>query len=82
VARDALEALMTIAFKDDFIDRIKAEGKAETAAAMLLRILAARGFEVPQRVRERVLGCTDLGQIEAWADAAVKAMSVDDVFSG
>jgi hypothetical protein len=52
------------------------------AAAMLLRILAARGFEIPERVHKRVLECTDLGQLEAWADAAVKATSVDDVFSG
>jgi hypothetical protein len=74
---------MTIAFKDDFIDRIKAEGRAEGRAAMLLRLLAeARGFEVPERVRERVLGCTDLEQMCAWADLAVTAASLEDVFQG
>jgi hypothetical protein len=59
-----------------------AAGRAEGKAAMLLRILASRGLEVPERVRERVLGCTDQGQIETWVDAALKATSVDDVFSG
>jgi predicted transposase YdaD len=81
---------MTIAFKDDFIDRIKEkgkaegkeEGKAEGKAEMLLHILAARGFEVPERVRERVLGCTDPQQIYAWTDIAVTAASLEDVFQG
>jgi hypothetical protein len=79
-ARDALEALMTLTFKDEFIDRIKAEGKAEGIAAMLLRVLTARGLEVPARLRERVLSCTDLAQLEAWADKAATATSVEDVF--
>jgi hypothetical protein len=89
-ARAALEALMTTKFKDDFVERYKAEGRAEGKAegraegeaGMLLRVLAARGFEVPGHVRERVLSCTDLGQLESWGDKAVTAASLDDVFSG
>jgi hypothetical protein len=97
-ARSALEALMTTAFKDDFIDRIKAEGRAEGEAmgravgraegeargkaGMLLRILAARGFEVPEAVRELVLSCTDLGQLEAWGEKAATATALEDVFPG
>jgi predicted transposase YdaD len=93
-ARSALEALMTTAFKDEFIDRIKAEGRAEGEALgrtegevkgradMLLRILAARGLEVPDPVRERVLSCTDLGQLDAWGDSAVTATTLDEVFPG
>jgi hypothetical protein len=77
-ARNALEALMTTTFKDDFIDRYKAEG----AAGMVLRILAARGIEVPGPVRERVRSCTDLGQLETWADKAATAASLQDVFTG
>jgi hypothetical protein len=100
-ARSALEALMTTAFKDDFverylaqgraealaelgddfIDRIEAKGRAEGEAGMLLRVLAARGFEVPAQVRERVLSCTDLSQLECWGDRAATAASLDDVFS-
>jgi hypothetical protein len=85
LARKALEALMTTAFKDEFIDRIKAEGKAEGRAegesGMLLRVLAARGFEVPGPLRERVLACTDVAQLESWGDKAVVAASLDEVFS-
>jgi hypothetical protein len=93
-ARSALEALMTTTFKDDFIDRYKAEGRAEGKAegraegeakgkaGMLLRILAARGFDIPGPVRERVLSCTDLGQLETWGEQAVTATSLEDVFPG
>jgi hypothetical protein len=80
---------MTLEFKDDFIERIKEEGRAEGRAearaqgpaAMFLRILTVRGLEVPNHIRERVLACTDLKQLEAWADKAVTATSVQDVFS-
>jgi hypothetical protein len=78
---------------DEFINRIKAEGraealkdidriKAEGEAGMLLRVLAARGFEVAEPVRERVLSCTDLSQLESWADRAVTAVSIEEVFPG
>ncbi|HYZ53890.1 MAG TPA: hypothetical protein VE733_10405 [Streptosporangiaceae bacterium] len=80
-ARGALEALMTTVFKDDFVDRIKAEGKAEGEATMVLRILAARGFDVPGPVRERVLSCTDPAQLEKWGETAVTATSLGDVFA-
>jgi hypothetical protein len=87
-ARDALEALMTTVYKDDFIDRYKAEGrtegkaegKAEGAAQMILRVLSARGMEVPALVRERVLGCSDSRQLETWGDRAATAVSLDEVF--
>jgi hypothetical protein len=49
---------------------------------MLLRILAARGFDIPGPVRERVLSCTDLGQLETWGEQAVTATSLEDVFPG
>ena len=80
-ARSALEALMTTVFKDEFIDRIKAEGQAEGEARMILRVLAARGLEVPAEIRQRVLSCADTGQLEAWGDRAATAASRDEVFS-
>jgi hypothetical protein len=81
---------MTTTFKDDFIDRYKAEGKAEGRAegeakgkaGMLLRILAARGFDIPGPVREQVLSCTDLDQLETWGEQAVSATSLEDIFPG
>ena len=84
--RQALEGLMTTVFpRDDFIDGLldqgRAEGEAKGEAKMLLRVLAARGFAVPDEVRERVAGCTDTDQLEAWADRAVTASSITEIFS-
>jgi hypothetical protein len=88
LARQALEDLMTTKFRDDFVDRYlaegeakgRAEGEAKGEARIVLRILAVRGLQVPDNVREQVLACTDTSQLEAWADKAVTADSVDDVF--
>src|SRR5258708_1014875 len=58
-ARQALEALMTTKFKDTFVDRLLAEGeakgKAEGEARMILRVLSARGLQVPAEIRRRAL---------------------------
>jgi hypothetical protein len=90
------EALMSSATQlglhDEFVDRFLeqghaegraeglAEGEAKGEARMLLHILSRRGLEVPPEIRQRVLSCTDTGQLEAWADRAVTAVSVQDVF--
>lgn len=79
---------MTTVYKDDFIDRYKAEGKiegkaegkTEGAAQMILRVLSARGMELPDEIRERVLACSDNRQLETWGDRAATAISLDDVF--
>jgi predicted transposase YdaD len=92
-ARQALEAMMTTArFRNDFVDRILAEGeakglaegeakgKAEGEARMILRVLAARGLDVSGDVRERVMACSDLRQLEIWGDRAATAANIEDVF--
>lgn len=82
--RQALEELMTTVFKDDFVDGLlakgKAEGKAEGEALMLLRVLAARGLQVPAVIRQRVLSCTDRDQLAVWGERAATATDLDDVF--
>jgi hypothetical protein len=95
-ARQALEALMTTKFKDTFVDQLIAEGlakgeaeglakglakgEAKGEARMILRVLAARGLQVPAEIRQRVLSCADTSQLEAWGDRAATAASVEDVF--
>ena len=73
-ARQALEDLMTTKFRDTFVDRLLAEGEAKGEAKgearTILRVLAARGLEVPAEVREQVLSCTDVSQLDIWADRA------------
>jgi hypothetical protein len=43
-------------------------------------VLAARGLEVPATVREQILSCTDVSQLDIWADRAVTAASLEEVF--
>jgi hypothetical protein len=49
---------------------------------MLLRVLAARGFTVPDDIRAQVRSCTDTAQLEAWGDRAATASSLGEVFGG
>jgi hypothetical protein len=75
-------------YKDEFVDGLLAEGAAmgrakgmaEGAARGLLRVLAARGLDVPADVREQVLSCTDISQLDIWTDRAVTAVSIEEVF--
>ena len=83
--RRALEELMATVFRDEFVDGLldqgRAQGRAAGEAAMLLRVLAARGFTVPDDIRQRVQSCTDLAQLEAWGDRAVTARSLEELFT-
>ena len=72
---------MATVFRDEFIDGLLDRGRAEGEAAMLLRVLAARGFTVPDDVRQRVESCADIAQLEAWGDRAVTAKSLDEIFT-
>jgi hypothetical protein len=87
-ARSCLEALMTtpttFEYQSDFARRYygqgEARGKAEGEAQAVLTFLDARGFEVPDHVRERIAGCTDLDQLDTWVRRAATATKVDDLF--
>lgn len=87
-ARRQLEAMMSLGYKDDFIDRWRdeglalgrAEGRAQGEAQMLLRVIAARGLAVSAEIRARILASTDVSQLEAWGDRATTARSVSDIF--
>jgi hypothetical protein len=60
----------------------KVEGLAEGQARALLHVLAARGIQVGDDLRARVLSCSDLAQLDAWLQRAVRATRVDEVFDG
>jgi hypothetical protein len=75
-SRRALEALMATVFKNEFVDRLEAAGRAQ----MILQVLAARGIKASAEVRDRVLSCTDIAQLDAWGSKAATAETVEDVF--
>ena len=87
-ARLALEALMAAKnyeYQSDFAKRYfgqgKAEGNAEGEARAVLTVLAARGIDVPEKARARILACADLAQLDAWLARAATASSASDVVS-
>ncbi|WP_327354187.1 hypothetical protein [Streptomyces sp. NBC_01304] len=56
------------------------EGRAQARAEMILEILDWRDIPVPPSVRDRVLACTDLDQLHAWAKRAVQVDNAEDLF--
>jgi hypothetical protein len=75
-ARAALEELMLTHWKDEFVDGLIAQGEGR----ILLRIITARGLDIPERIRARIAECADPALLEAWADRAATATSLDDIF--
>lgn len=83
IARGYLEELMstdTYEYQSDFTRRLEARGEARGEASMLLRVLAARGLAVDDAACARISACTDPAQFEEWAERAVTAYTVDDLF--
>jgi hypothetical protein len=75
-SRRALEALMATVFRNEFVDRLEAAGRAQ----MILQVLAARGIKAPAKVRDQVLACTDIAQLDAWGSRAATAKTLKEVF--
>ncbi|MER5549011.1 hypothetical protein ABT072_42975, partial [Streptomyces sp. NPDC002589] len=57
------------------------QGRVQDRQEMTLRILEWRGISVPDSVRERVEACTDLDQLEVWAQRAVHATGAGELFA-
>jgi hypothetical protein len=60
----------------------EARGEARGEGRSVLKVLAARGVEVPAAVREQVLACTDEAQLDVWLLRALTATTVEDVVRG
>ncbi|WP_432839168.1 hypothetical protein [Dactylosporangium sp. CA-092794] len=60
----------------------EARGKAEGEGRAVLTVLGVRGIAVPDAIREQILGCTDLAQLETWLGRAVTAATAEDVVRG
>jgi len=57
------------------------KGKAEGKAQDVLTVLQERGLHVPDHVRDRVLGCNDLGLLSLWLKRAVSCASAEEAIS-
>ncbi|MEW2624903.1 hypothetical protein [Streptomyces sp. NPDC048106] len=60
---------------------VHADGEAKGEAKAVLRVLGARGIEVSDSVRERVMACADLEVLESWLDRSVTVTSAEELFA-
>jgi hypothetical protein len=73
---------MTVAPHEYLSERfreIAARGMARGEGEAVLTVLEARGVPVPEAVREEILACTDLDQLNTWLRRAVTVTSGDQV---
>jgi len=88
--RKALEAMMNSGyeFQSDFAktyfgrgrDEGRAEGEAVGEARAVLLMLKARGFAVSDEVRQRMLACKDIAQLDRWAERAATVNEAAELF--
>jgi len=57
----------------------RAEARIEQGASSVLTVLRARGIEVPEAARARILAQTDLQLLERWLVRAIAASSIGEV---
>jgi hypothetical protein len=55
-------------------------GEMERLPLTIIEMLSARGIDVPEDVRARIVDCTDLNQLNTWVDRAATANSIEDLF--
>jgi hypothetical protein len=67
-------------FAKEHFGRGKAEGKAEGEADAVLLVLKARCMVVSDAERDRIVECTDLGQLQLWVIRAATAEKTSDLF--
>jgi hypothetical protein len=60
----------------------EARGEARGEGQAVLTVLDARGVEVPAAVREQILACTDMAQLDIWLRRAATATAAADVIRG
>ncbi|WP_437608572.1 hypothetical protein WMF20_47760 [Sorangium sp. So ce834] len=85
-ARRSLETKMKSGyeFQSDFarsyVAKGRLEGQREEAASAVLKVLEARGLEIPAEVRERVLASTDMTELDRWLRRAVLVADAKALF--
>ncbi|HKT01769.1 MAG TPA: hypothetical protein VJT31_19765 [Rugosimonospora sp.] len=92
-ARRNLEEFMTATghrYQSEFARRYydqgeaagEARGRVDGELMALFRVLETRGIEVSEQIRDRIVGCTDLKQLETWIGRAVTADKIEDLGDG
>lgn len=77
---EKLMSLQTHQFQSEYAQRLRAEGRVEAEAEMVLAVLDARGIRVPDDARARITECTDQRQLMVWGRRAATARTIADLF--
>ncbi len=71
-------------YKSDFFKSIikesEAKGEAVGEANALLRTLRRRNIATSEEQRQRILACTNLATLEAWAERAYDISHIDELW--
>ncbi|MGI5217770.1 hypothetical protein [Nocardia sp. CA-290969] len=62
-------------------DEGRVEGRVEDVIEKTLRLLEARGIDVPGPARKRIQSCLDLEVLDRWFDRAITATDIAEVFA-
>jgi hypothetical protein len=82
-ARAALEALMqsgTYEYTNEFARRFIEQGLQRGESGALLTLLEARGIPVDEPSRQRIVACTDRGQLKRWLIKALSVRAIHELF--
>ncbi|MGC2997723.1 hypothetical protein ACPF8X_04760 [Streptomyces sp. G35A] len=67
-------------FEEKYLKGV-AEGKAESKAEDILRVLSVRGLTISDDDRARITTCTDLDTLTTWFDRSLTATTAEDLFA-
>lgn len=70
-----------IGYQNDYAKELLAEGKLEGEARSILRVLASRGIDVPDRLSRKILACQDPSLLEHWLDNVAVTDDIERLFS-
>jgi hypothetical protein len=68
-------------YHSELFREIEARGKAQGEGQAVLTVLDARGVQVPEAIREQILACTDLAELDTWLRRALTATTAEEVVS-
>jgi hypothetical protein len=81
--RTRWEAYMSTAvgseYRSELLREVDARGEARGEGRAVLTVLDARAVPVPEAIREQILACTDLTQLDTWLRRAATAVTADEV---
>lgn len=66
---------------EEIRDEGRAQGRAEGRAEGLLLILEARGIDLTDELRQKIMTCTDPQLLRRWLHRATTATTAEEVFA-